>query len=557
MPAGVSLDRVPIDHGAVMVIVPLLAAGALAATIFRRDRRWWLVTLPAILAGTLTALGTAAWYLHNHIIRDHYPKSFGIWIGEALVAVAAALAGWRRAGRWRRIAAVACVPLTAISAFVLINGQYAYWPTVGDLLGRPLPHEMTAAALAEVLARQADPAATPGTTAPATTSTSAPAFTPPTAGGASDWSGDPATVPGDAGGTAVPDSLSGPGGPAAMPSATAAGADPSETSASPTDAPSAGPGTDSAPSSAPADAGFSATSAAPSGGSTRPAGSHHHPDRGGHRATKAPVSTSTMHGALAPLNIPATHSGFDARPGTLYLPPAFFDSPRPALPVIVMVGGTPGGPGDWPRAGYAAQTADAYASAHNGVAPILAFVDHNGGPFADTECVDGPTGHAETYLATDVPRYLADQLHLSPDPRQWAIAGFSEGGTCAFELSVRHPDVYGAFLDIAGDWAPNQGSEADTLKNIYGGDKEAMAAHDPANLLTPGRFRNLRGWFVVGTADHNHVAVADRLVAAARPAGITETRTFLSGGHNWALASNAFRAVLADVMHDLAGSQST
>src|SRR5258705_5352723 len=30
--------------------------------------------------------------------------------------------------------------------------------------------------------------------------------------------------------------------------------------------------------------------------------------------------------------------------------------------------------------------------------------------------------------------------------RSWAIAGFSEGGTCAFELSVRHPDVYGGFL---------------------------------------------------------------------------------------------------------------
>ena len=157
---------------------------------------------------------------------------------------------------------------------------------------------------------------------------------------------------------------------------------------------------------------------------------------------------------------------------------------------------------------------------------------------------------------TVVRRVKVRAQHVSTDPRHWAIAGFSEGGTCAFELSVRHPDVYGGFLDIAGDWAPNQGSEADTLKNIYGGDKEAMAAHDPANLLTPGRFRNVRGWFVVGTADRNHVAVADHLAPAARSAGITETRTFLPGGHNWALAANAFRAVLADVMHDLGGSQS-
>src|SRR5581483_10925824 len=252
---------------------------------------------------------------------------------------------------------------------------------------------------------------------------------------------------------------------------------------------------------------------------------------------------------LAPLDIPGTRSGFNARRGALYLPPAFFASPRPALPVIVMVGGTPGGPEDWPRPGFAAQTADLYASGHGGLAPILAFVDHNGGPFADTECVDGPAGAAE--------RYLAGELHVPPDPRHWAIAGFSEGGTCAFELAARHPDVYGAFLDVAGDWAPNQGSEADTLKNIYGGDRAAMAAHDPANLLTANRLRGSRGWFVVGTSDRTHVAVADRLAAAARPSGLVTSRTFLSGGHNWPLAGTAFRTVLPDLMRALSGSQST
>src|SRR5437763_17196171 len=130
----------------------------------------------------------------------------------------------------------------------------------------------------------------------------------------------------------------------------------------------------------------------------------------------------------------------------------------------------------------------------------------------------------QTSLPPVTPRYLADQLPVAPDPPHSAIAGFSEGGTCAFEMAVRHPDVYGAFLDIAGDWAPNQGSEADTLKNIYGGDRAAMAAHDPANLLTANRFRNLRGWLAVGTSDHQHVAVADRLAAAAHPAGIAVSR---------------------------------
>jgi S-formylglutathione hydrolase FrmB len=261
----------------------------------------------------------------------------------------------------------------------------------------------------------------------------------------------------------------------------------------------------------------------------------------------------TMHGALAPLDIPGTRSGFKARQGTLYLPPAFFASSRPPLPVVVMVGGSPGGPDDWPRAGFAVQAADAYASQHGGFAPILAFVDHNGGLFADTECVDGPNGAAETFLADDVPHYLLDTLHLTPDPHRWAIAGFSEGGTCAFELALRHPDVYGAFVDIAGDWAPNLGSQAATLSKLYGGDRAAMAAHDPANLLTANRYHHLPGWFVVGASDHQHVAVADRLAAAARPAGVTVSRAVLGGGHNWQLARAAFRAVLADLTQQLSG----
>ena len=117
-----------------------------------------------------------------------------------------------------------------------------------------------------------------------------------------------------------------------------------------------------------------------------------------------------------------------------------------------------------------------------------------------------------------------------------------------------HPDVYGAFVDIAGDWAPNLGSEADTLSKLYGGDRAAMAGHDPANLLGANRYHHLPGWFVIGASDRQHVAVAERLAAAARPAGITATRTVIPGGHNWQLARAAFRFVLADLTQQLSGA---
>jgi S-formylglutathione hydrolase FrmB len=264
----------------------------------------------------------------------------------------------------------------------------------------------------------------------------------------------------------------------------------------------------------------------------------------------APAPAAAMHGVVVPIDIPPGTSRFRSRPGTLYLPPAFFSTGRSALPVMVLLAGTPGGPDAWPRSG-ALQAVDAYASQHQGVAPILAFVDHNGSFMGDTECVDGPAGAAETFLSVDVPRFLAGLLHVPLDPRRWAVGGFSEGGTCGFELAVRHPDVYGTFIDIAGDRAPNLGSAATTLHRLYGGDEAAMAAHDPVSLLRSGRFVNLAGWFVVGASDGAHRPVAEELGPASRAAGITTRTEILPGAHTWRFVVSAFRAVFPAVASQL------
>jgi S-formylglutathione hydrolase FrmB len=142
---------------------------------------------------------------------------------------------------------------------------------------------------------------------------------------------------------------------------------------------------------------------------------------------------------------------------------------------------------------------------------------------------------------------LSQLLGVAPDPRHWAIGGFSEGGTCALELGLRHPDVYGTFLDLAGDRAPNLGSPQDTLKHLYGGSQAAMAAHDPANLLRPHAYRNIAGWFIAGASDTGHVTVARSLAAAARSAGMDTTALIFPGGHNWQFAADAFRTVLPTV----------
>jgi S-formylglutathione hydrolase FrmB len=498
------LDHLSLLHGIVFRGVLAVAVAGLGVAIVRRNRRWWSVTLPLLVAASAAPVAGLTWYLrHSGTVKDHYPPTFGLWIGASLLALLVVIAGWRSASHWRRAVAVATVPLTFASAFLLINSHYGYWLTLGDLIGRPLPDQISSQALANLLGGPTNPMAHDGLDPNGSFGERPAHGGRPLAGGANPIVG------------AARNQVMGAAG-----------------------KPVASGGVRAAAAGRP-------VAAVPESGRHLPG----RPPRT--TAVPAPAPLSALHGVLAPLDIPPGTSRFEHRKGALYLPPAFFDTPRPQLPVIVMLGGTPGGPEDWTRGGFASHTADAYATQHQGVAPVLAFVDHNGTFTKDTECVDGPAGNAETFLSDDAPRFLAAMLHVPLDPQHWAIAGFSEGGTCAFELGVGHPDVYGTFLDFGGDRAPNLGSSTDTLRKLYGGDRAAMAAHDPANLLRPPRFRNVNGWFMAGASDSGHVAVADSLARAARSAGITVSEKILPGSHNWQFAAAAFRAVLPTVAQQL------
>src|SRR5690242_17987148 len=52
-------------------------------------------------------------------------------------------------------------------------------------------------------------------------------------------------------------------------------------------------------------------------------------------------------GQVSEVSIPAPVSGFVARPGWVYLPPAYLSGVRAQLPVLVLLPGQPGDPRDW------------------------------------------------------------------------------------------------------------------------------------------------------------------------------------------------------------------
>jgi enterochelin esterase-like enzyme len=259
----------------------------------------------------------------------------------------------------------------------------------------------------------------------------------------------------------------------------------------------------------------------------------------------------TDHGQVVALDPVATVSHLVHRRGEVWLPPAYFTRRRSTLPVIVMLAGTPGSPVAWDRAGFAVRTADQYARHHGGYAPILILTDQNGATTRDTECVDGPMGNGETFLTTDMTGFVGSRLGITPDPRRWAVVGFSEGGTCAVELGLRHPDVYSAFVDLAGDASPNLGGPSRTRRVLFGDDVEAQRAHTPMAMMRRERFEGTTGWFSAGRFDRGHQRVAMQLADAACRSGMHTYAWVDHGGHEWNFARRAFAHVLPELTRTL------
>ena len=257
-------------------------------------------------------------------------------------------------------------------------------------------------------------------------------------------------------------------------------------------------------------------------------------------------------GVVVPVAISAETSKFRHRGELVYLPPAWFASvPPPKLPVVMMVGAEINTPADWLRVGGAATAADAFAAAHGGVAPVLVFVDSGGAFGIDTECVNGSRGNAADHLTKDVVPYMISNLGVSADRANWGVAGFSTGGTCAVDLTVMHPDLFSAFVDIAGDAGPNVGTKEQTITGLFGGNAAAWAAFDPATVITRhGPYRGVSGWFVVAEAANRDAnaggqdVAAHTLCAIGGAHGIDCAVVTEQGKHDWVFAAAAFAAAL-------------
>ncbi|SDO12012.1 alpha/beta hydrolase [Lentzea jiangxiensis] len=238
-------------------------------------------------------------------------------------------------------------------------------------------------------------------------------------------------------------------------------------------------------------------------------------------------------GTVSEAEIPGA---FQARPAWVYLPPAYNTTPRPRLPVVVLMAGQPGSPRDWFDGGRILDNLDAYARQHDGLAPIVVVADQLGTSTANPLCLDSKLGRSETYLARDVPAWIRQRLTVDERREAWTVAGFSQGATCSLQLAVRAPDVYGNFIALAPQREPSLGTREETVKAAFGGDEAAFAKVNPMDVLAGQRFPRTAGVVVAGRDDVTYRQADAEVFEACRKAGMDVQWRELPNNHDWNMA---------------------
>lgn len=254
-------------------------------------------------------------------------------------------------------------------------------------------------------------------------------------------------------------------------------------------------------------------------------------------AAWTPPADMPSTGTVYQTTIPGTVSGVNAAPAYVYLPPAYLASTPANVPVLVLIHGDPGGPKDWITGGQLPAVMDAYAAAHKGLAPVVVLPDASAstGP-TPSLCLDSNYGRAGTYLSTDVPTWVRETLgvgtHAATD---WAIGGFSYGGTCSLTLATGHPDIYPTFLDISGEDKPTIEAGQDALiRDYFSGDAAAFAAQNPLDVIAAKPLPDIAGIITVGADDSFYRPQGEEVAAAMKKAGINVQLQTIPGGHTWA-----------------------
>ena len=222
----------------------------------------------------------------------------------------------------------------------------------------------------------------------------------------------------------------------------------------------------------------------------------------------------------------------------VYLPPQYFQRAYAGyqFPAIEMFPGYPGEPADWINILDATTALDALVTDHLAKPAVLVMPDTEGAQHRNLECLNLPHSFQDaTYLARDVPEFLARTIRVQPPGPAWGEAGYSEGGFCAANLALQYRQDFGYAGVISGYFAPLDVLVGPKYTAPFPGMPGLRAANTPLQELPriPMAEHVPQFWVGAGGANPQDVAAAkefQQLLLPRQPK--LQVKLWHGGGHN-------------------------
>ena len=150
----------------------------------------------------------------------------------------------------------------------------------------------------------------------------------------------------------------------------------------------------------------------------------------------------------------------------------------------------------------------------------------------DTECVNGSPGkpQLETWLATDVPDWVAKNFRVATDRGSWATIGLSAGAWCAAMITMLHPAQYSAAMVMGGYFRPQFGR----VYQPYPPGSALAERYDLIALATRGK-TPVALWLETSHADRLSYPSSAAFLKAARPPLGVDALVLQNAGHRASL----------------------
>jgi pimeloyl-ACP methyl ester carboxylesterase len=261
-----------------------------------------------------------------------------------------------------------------------------------------------------------------------------------------------------------------------------------------------------------------------------------------------------------------------ARNVYVYLPPQYFQKAYAhyRFPAIELLHGSPGNPEAWLTVLNVIPTFLNLLGAHPSDAAILVMPDTDGGQQYGLQCLNNPGGIQDmTFVAEDVPNYIARFVRVQAPGPAWGVAGYSEGGYCAANIALQEPGRYGAAGIMSGYFAPiqsqvpagNRPGGKPYLVNVFAGHPALQVVNSPKAYIAkvPVAVPLPAFWLAAGARDKQDVSAAanfrqlvqTRLLVQSRPP-VVPFMIVPVGGHQGSVWRAALGPMLAWMTPQLA-----